>query len=123
VPSRPMTACETARSCWIDGKSGPAPTIWGRNVSPARNSATRTPREEPFTRLSASLAPPAADDLLGAADVRARLCSGACPVARSHRLHDCDVEIDELHRLEVRPVDAERGGHLDPEREPRLQQD
>src|SRR5437764_52085 len=26
VPSRPATACETPRSCWMRGSSGPAPT-------------------------------------------------------------------------------------------------
>src|SRR5262249_54008693 len=44
VPSRPITASETSRSSWISGKIGPAPTICGRNVSPARKSATRIAR-------------------------------------------------------------------------------
>ena len=39
VPSNPITACDVPRSSWIDGISGPIPTIWGRSASAARNSA------------------------------------------------------------------------------------
>ena len=42
VPSSPATACETPRSVWIAGSSGPMPTSCGRSVSAARNSATRS---------------------------------------------------------------------------------
>jgi len=39
VPSSPATACETPRSSWISGSSGPAPTSCGRSASAATNSA------------------------------------------------------------------------------------
>ena len=39
VPSSPATACETPRSAWMSGSSGPAPTSWGRSASAATNSA------------------------------------------------------------------------------------
>lgn len=44
VPSRPATACETSRSSWIEGISGPTPTICGRSASPARKSPASRPR-------------------------------------------------------------------------------
>ena len=40
VPSRPTTACDVPNASWIDGISGPTPTICGRSVSAARKSAT-----------------------------------------------------------------------------------
>ena len=40
VPSSPTTACEVPNASWIEGINGPTPTIWGRNVSAARNNAT-----------------------------------------------------------------------------------
>ena len=40
VPSRPTTACGASRSSSIAGKSGPTPTICGRSVRAARESAS-----------------------------------------------------------------------------------
>ena len=41
VPRRPTTAWDVPNASWIEGISGPTPTIWGRSVSAARKSATR----------------------------------------------------------------------------------
>ena len=50
VPSSPATACETPRSCWIEGSSGPTPTSCGRSASAARNRATSSgPRFNRYT--------------------------------------------------------------------------
>ena len=38
--SSPTTACDVPNASWIDGISGPIPTICGRSVSAARKSAT-----------------------------------------------------------------------------------
>ena len=41
VPSSPATACVVARLSWIDGSSGPTPTICGRSVSATKKSPAR----------------------------------------------------------------------------------
>src|SRR5207244_2536192 len=63
VPSRPITVCETPRSSWISGKIGPAPTICGRNVNPARKSAASIARA-PVDRTSVEWRPVRAGALL-----------------------------------------------------------
>ena len=40
VPRRPTTACDVPSASWMDGIRGPTPTICGRKVRAARNSAT-----------------------------------------------------------------------------------
>ncbi len=39
VPTSPATECETPRSSWMSGMSGPAPTSWGRRATAASRSA------------------------------------------------------------------------------------
>ena len=39
VPTSPATACETPKSSWMSGMSGPAPTSWGRRATAASSSA------------------------------------------------------------------------------------
>ena len=71
-----------------------------------------TPRWLPPPR--ALQARPAPDDLLGAADVLPGLGARVGCVAGPDRLEDRDVELRELRRVPVRPVDRERGRDVDP---------
>src|SRR4051812_6560042 len=132
VPSSPTTACEVPNASWIDGISGPTPTICGRSVSAARNSATsvavgrcvkRAGSARPRRRRSLRLFPqPVAHQPGGYLDVLARLAAGDARVPRADRVEQLDVALGGLLRVHVGAVERDRDAALDAERLPALLQ-